>query len=152
MPPGLGICWDQFAWIWDVRSLNRFERKGAPHTELLCNGHLIVTALIMPGKPFQSKLEPFYEFIRTCREKRCSYLRIAAAITAEHGMKVSANAVFSFVKVRSKGRKVFALEKQPQPKPQPSDAASEREAPAHEFFQQPTNTQTHDRKRYNLEF
>ena len=102
----------------------------------------------MPGKPFQSKLEPFHDFIRTCREKRWSYLRIAAAITAEHGIKVSANAVFSFVKVRSKGRKVFALAK----RPQPSAAASEGEAPAHEFFQQPTNTPTHDRKRYNLEF
>jgi hypothetical protein len=102
----------------------------------------------MPGKPFQSKLEPFHDFIRTCREKRWSYLRIAAAITAEHGIKVSANAVFSFVKVRSKGRKVFALGK----KPQPSAADSEGEAPAHGFFEQPTHTPTHDRKRYNLEF
>ena len=102
----------------------------------------------MPGKPFQSKLEPFHEFIRTCREKQWSYLRIAAAITAEHGIKVSANAVFSFVKVRSKGRKVFALPK----KPQPSAAAPEGEAPAHEFFEPPTRTHTHERKRYNLEF
>jgi hypothetical protein len=63
----------------------------------------------MPGKPFQSKLEPFYSFIRECRLKRWSYARIATAITRDHGMSVSANAVFSFVKVRAKGRKLYTL-------------------------------------------
>lgn len=63
----------------------------------------------MPGKPFQSKLEPFYEFIRECRIKRWSYARIAESITSQHGMTVSANAVFSFVKVRVKGRKLYRL-------------------------------------------
>ena len=148
MPPEVGICWDEFAWAWDVRSQNRFERKDAPHPELLRDTHLIVTTLIMPGRPFQSKLEPFHDFIRASREKQWSYLRIAAAITAEHGIKVSANTVFSFVKVRSVGRKIFALPK----KPQPPAAAPEGETPAHDFFEQPTNTPTHERKRYNLEF
>ena len=107
----------------------------------------------MPGRPFQSKLEPFHEFIRTCREKQWSYLRIAAAITAEHGIKVSANTVFSFVKVRSAGRKVFALPKKPQP-PAPASLkpAPECETPADDFFEPPTHTHTHERKRYNLEF
>ena len=63
----------------------------------------------MPGKPFQSKLEPFYSFIRECRSKRWSYARIAKAITRDHGVSVSANAVFSFVKVRAKGRKLYTL-------------------------------------------
>ena len=102
----------------------------------------------MPGKPYQSKLEPFHDFIRTCREKRWSYSQIAAAITAEHGIKVSANTVFSFVKVRSVRRKVFALPK----KPQPPAPAREDETHAHDFFEQPANTPTHERKRYNLEF
>jgi hypothetical protein len=63
----------------------------------------------VPGKPFQSKLEPFYSFIRECRSKRWSYARIATAITRDHGVSVSANAVFSFVKVRAKGRKLYTL-------------------------------------------
>jgi len=63
----------------------------------------------MPGKPFQSKLEPFHEFIRECRVKRWSYCKIAEALGSEHGLSVSANAVFSFVKVRTKHRKLYAL-------------------------------------------
>jgi len=63
----------------------------------------------MPGKPFQSKLEPFYEFIREGRAKRWSYRKIAEVLGSEHGLSVSPNAVFSFVKVRAKRRKLYAL-------------------------------------------
>ncbi len=63
----------------------------------------------MPGKPFQSKLEPFYEFIREGRSKRWSYQKIAEVITQEKGLPVSANAVFSFVKVRAKRRAILAV-------------------------------------------
>jgi hypothetical protein len=63
----------------------------------------------MPGKPFQSKLEPFYEFIREGRSKRWSYQKIADVLTHEKGLPVSANAVFSFVKVRAKRRRLYAL-------------------------------------------
>ena len=63
----------------------------------------------MHGKPFQSKLEPFYEFIREGRSKRWSYQKIAEALTNEKGLSVSANAVFSFVKVRAKRRRLYAL-------------------------------------------
>jgi hypothetical protein len=115
--------------------------------ELLCGQHLLIIVPIMPGKPFQSKLEPFHDFIRTCREKRWSYPRIAAAITADHGMKVSANAVFSFVKVRSRNRRLFAL---PEAKP-PAAPSSENSPPAHGFFQQSTLPKKHERRRYNLD-
>lgn len=63
----------------------------------------------MPGRPFQSKLEPHLEFIRDCRRKRWSYRRIARAINEQFGMKVSPNAVFSFVKVRSKPLRMYEL-------------------------------------------
>jgi len=63
----------------------------------------------MPGRPFQSKLEPHLDFIRECRRKRWSYGRIAQAIHAQFGMKVSPNAVFSFVKVRSKPLRMYEL-------------------------------------------
>jgi IS30 family transposase len=63
----------------------------------------------MPGKPFQSKLEPFLELIRQWRCQRWSYPRIAEALRNEHGMTVAPSTVFSFVKVRATNRKVFAL-------------------------------------------
>ena len=67
----------------------------------------------MPGRPFQSKLEPHLEFIRECRRKRWSYGRIARAIHEQFGMKVSPNAVFSFVKVRSKPLRMYELSSTP---------------------------------------
>ena len=63
----------------------------------------------MPGRPFQSKLEPHLDFIRECRRKRWSYGRIAQAIHEQFGMKVAANTVFSFVKVRSKPLRMYEL-------------------------------------------
>jgi IS30 family transposase len=66
----------------------------------------------MPGKPFQSKLEPFLEQIRQWRCQRWSYPRIAEALHKEHGMAVAPSTIFSFVKVRAKGRKVFDLPSQ----------------------------------------
>jgi hypothetical protein len=63
----------------------------------------------MPGRPFQSKLEPHLDFIRDCRKKRWSYQRIAQAIGEQFGMKVSPNAIFSFVKVRSKPLRMYQL-------------------------------------------
>ncbi len=98
----------------------------------------------MPGKPFQSKLEPFYEFIREGRSKRWSYQKIAAVLTHEKGLTVSANAIFSFVKVRAKRRKLYALP------PAPTSASSFAQAGG--FFQNPEpNTQSHENKRkYNI--
>jgi hypothetical protein len=63
----------------------------------------------MPGRPFQSKLEPHLDFIRECRRKRWSYGRIAQAIHEQFGMKVAANTIFSFVKVRSKPLRMYEL-------------------------------------------
>jgi hypothetical protein len=115
----------------------------------------------MPGKPFQSKLEPFYGFIRECRTKRWSYARIAEAITRDHGMSVSANAVFSFVKVRAKGRKLYALPAQIAPGSVHSghhitNPASEA-LQASEFFTQPdppspTPQTKHEKRNYRLDF
>jgi hypothetical protein len=119
----------------------------------------------MPGKPFQSKLEPFYGYIRDCRAKRWSYARIAEAITREHTMSVSANAVFSFVKVRAKGRKLYTLPaKMNSGSSQAQRGNSETTGddlmgPADSFFTPPDETskpahqQTrHEKRPYRLEF
>ena len=44
-----------------------------------------------------------------CRSKRWSYQKIADVLTREKGLAVSANAIFSFVKVRAKRRSLYAL-------------------------------------------
>ena len=78
----------------------------------------------MPGTPFQSKLEPHRDFIDECRRKRWSYERIAKAIHEKFQMKVSRNAVFSFVKVRSKPLQMYELHapKTLSPELKPADA------------------------------
>lgn len=92
----------------------------------------------MPGKPFQSKLEPFYEFIRECRIKRWSYQKIAEVLTTEKHLPVSANTVFSFVKVRAKRRRLYTL---------PAlEAVVSSTFPAHGFFNTPPPTHENKRK------
>lgn len=64
----------------------------------------------MPGgKPFQSKLTPFYALIQQWRKKHVPYPEIAQRLHAEHGLKVSASTIFEFVKVRARRSGVFAL-------------------------------------------
>lgn len=95
----------------------------------------------MSGKPFQSKLEPFYEFIREGRSKRWSYQKIADALTNEKGIPVSANTVFSFVKVRAKRRRLYTLPPLESSPTSPGDAGG--------FFTQPEQTNETKRK-YNI--
>ncbi len=64
----------------------------------------------MPGgKPFQSKLTPFYEQIARLRKKHTPYPEIARRLHDEHGLKVSPSTIFEFVKVRARRGGVFAL-------------------------------------------
>src|ERR1700690_1145837 len=61
------------------------------------------------GKPFRRKLEPFAEIIRELRRKRNSYREIQDKPREEHGISASRSTIFSFVKVRSKRRKFYAM-------------------------------------------
>ena len=65
----------------------------------------------MPGKPFQSKLNPFLREIYELRGQvpPVSYQQIARLLKECHGVAVSANGVFSFVKARSRPRAVYAI-------------------------------------------
>lgn len=54
----------------------------------------------MPGKPFQSKLAPYEEEIRSLLQVGTSYRRIAAQLNERYSLGVSHNAVFSFMKTR----------------------------------------------------
>ena len=54
----------------------------------------------MPGKPFQSKLAPYEEEIRSLLQEGTSYRRIAAELNERYALGLSHNAVFSFMKTR----------------------------------------------------
>ena len=83
----------------------------------------------MPGgKPFQSKLTPFYEQIARLRKKHTPYPEIAKRLHDEHGLKVSPSTIFEFVKVRARRSGVFTLPELPTAAPihtRPAAAASE---------------------------
>ena len=98
---------------------------------------------------FQSKLEPYREFIRECRSKRWSYPRIAAALREIHGLSAAPSTIFSFVKVRAKRRRLFAL---PPPENAPVFPSAPGNPKARDFFSPPESKQPHEGKRrpYNI--
>jgi hypothetical protein len=57
----------------------------------------------MPGKPFQSKLEPHFDFILEARRKRQTWEAIAKQLTTQ-GTATTPQAVHAFVKRRLKRR------------------------------------------------
>ena len=97
---------------------------------------------------FQSKLETYREFIRECRAKRWSYPRIAAALREEHGLSAAPSTIFSFVKVRAKRRRLYALPPSDDPRVIPSVQFNSK---AREFFS-PADPKPHENKRrpYNI--
>ena len=54
----------------------------------------------MPGRPFQSSLEPHLETIRALRLKRSTWQQVADALAAEHGLKISPWAILKFFQRR----------------------------------------------------
>jgi hypothetical protein len=61
------------------------------------------------GKPYQSKLEPFFELVETERRKRKTWPQIAEMITAQ-GVSCTPQGVYSFLKSRKKRRYPFGME------------------------------------------
>ncbi|MCX6962016.1 MAG: hypothetical protein NTZ08_06160, partial [Verrucomicrobia bacterium] len=54
----------------------------------------------MPGKPFQSKLKHYEAELREILASGCGFRGAAAEINRRHGLNMSHNAVFSFLKNR----------------------------------------------------
>lgn len=98
---------------------------------------------------FQSKLEPYREFIRECRAKRWSYPRIATALREIHGLNAAPSTIFSFVKVRAKRRKLYAL---PPSDGTPVFPSTPINPKARDFFIPPEPKTSHENKRrpYNI--
>ncbi len=54
----------------------------------------------MPGKPFQSKLQPYEEELFGLRDKGMSFRAVTEALNRKYNLGLTHNAVFSFVKSR----------------------------------------------------
>jgi hypothetical protein len=63
-----------------------------------------ITAFLATAEtqPPQSKLEPYTELIRSLRQKRWPYHRIAKALQDDFGIKSAPSSIHNFVKVRAK--------------------------------------------------
>jgi hypothetical protein len=64
----------------------------------------------MTGKPHQSSLIPYEAEIINLRHRRppVPYVRIAELLNEKYNLTVQAPAIFKFIKVRSRGRKVYS--------------------------------------------
>ena len=64
----------------------------------------------MTGKPHQSSLIPYEVEIINLRRRRppMPYTQIAELLQEKYGLTVQAPAIFKFIKVRSRGRKVYS--------------------------------------------
>lgn len=58
----------------------------------------------MPGKPYQSKLAPYEAEVFRLLDEGMPYRAIASTLNERHGLNISHNAVYSFVKARKPGR------------------------------------------------
>jgi DNA-binding transcriptional MocR family regulator len=84
----------------------------------------------MRGKPFQSKLEPHFDFIREARRKRQTWQAIVELLAAQ-GIITSRPAVYSFMKRRLKRRYPLGMAPdEPRPATAPPNPA---QAPAPEL-------------------
>src|SRR5881628_745851 len=64
----------------------------------------------MPGKPYRSSLIPYQDEIVTLRRRRppMPYSQIAELLWQKYNLSIQAPAIFKFIKVRSRGRKVYS--------------------------------------------
>jgi hypothetical protein len=85
-----------------------------------------IPSMGMRGKPFQSKLEPHYDFIIEARRKRQTWQAIAQALTNQ-GTVTTPQAVHGFIKRRLKRR--YALGVAPATRPIPQSEPSLPELP-----------------------
>ena len=67
----------------------------------------------MAVKPFQSTLIPYQDEIADLRSQRppVSYARIAVILYEKYGLHIRRGAIAKFVKVRSRGRKVYSFKR-----------------------------------------
>ena len=84
----------------------------------------------MSGLPFRSKLAPFEQEIMELRRKRppVSYRQIVQLLKEQHGVEVTINGVFAFLRTRRKWDRREAADAKKQTTPQQVPQASRRPA------------------------
>jgi len=95
------------------------ERTGNELAESTGSAH----SASMPGKPFQSKLNPHLDEIRTARRGRKTWDEIATQLNARHGLTTSGPSVFKFLKRRAARPSPFGFD---EPRATASAAAFEK--------------------------
>ena len=69
--------------------------------------------MTVPGKPFQSKLTPYRKEIAELRKTwpPTTYKEIATILKKQHGIEITPNSIWSFVKIRAlnPAKKVYTL-------------------------------------------
>jgi hypothetical protein len=106
----------------------------------------------MTGKPHQSSLIPYEDEITSLRRRRppMPYVQIADLLRQKYNLVIQPPAIFKFIKVRSRGRKVYSyrpnghIEKRPSVLP-----ALKRANPASGSTPKPKFEYTYS-NRYNL--
>jgi hypothetical protein len=69
----------------------------------------------MPGKPFQSKLEDFYDFIVQKRRARKTWQEITDLLKKEHKVETTRQNVYDFFKRKRKRRYATGMEPEASP-------------------------------------
>ena len=110
----------------------------------------------MPGKPFQSKLHPFWDTIRALRRSRKTWSEIAEVLTGQ-GCATSKQDVHAFYKRKVNGRVPLGFEEPPAASPATVTKTPKPAVPkanAGEFFEAPSPEATAPKKkpRYNVDF
>jgi hypothetical protein len=94
----------------------------------------------MPGKPYQSILIPYEKEMMGLRRRRppMPYAQIADLLRQKYGLVIQPPAIFKFLKVRSRARKVFSYgrnvrSEKPAPVPPNPQRASSSAQPKPKF-------------------
>jgi hypothetical protein len=81
------------------------------------------------GRPFQSKLEPFFDEIWSLRKKRQTWDAIAKHITAAHAVSCTAPGVYSFWRNRKKRRYAAGMDPNETLESTPKEQAKDQPRP-----------------------
>ena len=89
----------------------------------------------MTGKPHQSSLIPYEAEIINLRQRQppVPYTRIAELLYEKYNLTVQAPAIFKFIKVRSRGRKVYSYGRNVQSEKLPATSPPVSEQPKSEW-------------------
>ena len=78
------------------------------------------------ARPATSKLEPYLELVRTLRQRRWTFVEIAAALHDRFGLCAAPSTIHNFLKVRAQKKDVVTLTASPTPLPKTQTAPRPR--------------------------